>query len=57
MPVTKYREFVIYEIENGYLLKTIPADDPSEPNQIECISTYCKTTHDLFKLLEMEMKK
>lgn len=56
MPINKYKDFIIYEIENGWILKTVPRDDPSEPNQIEFISTYCKTTEDLFKLLEVEME-
>lgn len=54
--MNKYREFVIYEIENGYILRVIPDDNPGIVNQSDCTSTYYKDTEALLKALKEILK-
>lgn len=56
MTYNKYREFVIYEIENGWILRTVPKDDPTKIDQPDFISKYCKDEKDLLKTLEEVLK-
>lgn len=45
--VEKYREIIIYEVENGWILKFIPAENPKKPNVPSCTSTYHKDVDSL----------
>lgn len=47
----KYKAIEIFEIENGWVVKTIEATDPKNIDQIEYTSAYCKTINEVAELI------
>lgn len=50
--MNKYKELIIYQIENGWIIKYVPPDNPAIANNLDCISTYCKNIVDLIKKIQ-----
>ena len=50
--IDKYKELIIYEIENGWILKVVEPTDPTEANQISCISTHHKDVNSLIEKIQ-----
>lgn len=50
--IDKYREITIYEVENGWIFKTLPSENPNNVNQVAYISTYCKDIDSLIEKLK-----
>jgi len=55
--IDKYREIVLYEINNGWILKIVKPDNPNEINQISYESFYCKNYNEINKILKEEIKE
>lgn len=53
--INKYREITLFEIENGWVLRITPVDNPANSTQAEVESTYCKDDEDLLKVLEEKL--
>jgi len=47
--IDKYIEITIFEVENGWILKTSPPEKPNEVNQVAYLSTYCEDVDSLVK--------
>lgn len=50
--VEKYREIIIYEVENGWILKFIPAENLKELDRPSFTSTYHKDVDSLNKKIK-----
>ena len=51
----KYSEITIFEIENGWLLRTTHNIDTTKINNVEYTTTFYKDKKEIIKKLELEM--